>query len=198
MLSSPGPLTLFAPSDEAFNKLPKGSIESMLNDIPNLKNVLLFHMHKGSFNPTRNGRTLDSLMVGSDNFPKQFTLKVSSWELEKFIITGQENIPRIVTEGIKCGNGLIHVVDEVLIPYLGNHPPKVTFMGARDLVNDQTLQMSYYGSHEGGGRHGERFDGPDVPFNPDDFPIGDAWKYGGNWKGGIEGDVKYKEFDVKK
>ena len=39
--------TLFAPTDEAFSKLPAGNVEALLNDIPSLTNLLLFHVHPG-------------------------------------------------------------------------------------------------------------------------------------------------------
>jgi len=192
-LSSSGPFTLFAPSDAAFGKLPPGAIDELLKDIPTLTNILKFHVHPGKMSPTRNGKTYNTLLMGEDQFPKQLTIKVTGWTVEKFIITGQPNIPEIVADDIKCDNGLIHVLNEVLIPYEGNHPPKVTFLGARDLDGTKELQMGYYGAEAGTGRHGERYEGPDVPFKAEEFPIGDAWKVAGNWKGGIEGDVKYKD-----
>lgn len=197
-LSGPGPLTLFAPSDAAFEKLPAGTVDALLKDLPTLTNILKFHVHPGKMSPTRNGKTYNTLMDGADKYPKQLTIKVTGWTIEKFIITGQPNIAEIVADDIKCDNGLIHVINEVLMPYEGNHPPKVTFLGARDLDGTKTLQQGYYGGEAGTGRHGERYDGPDVPFNAEEFPIGDAWQVGGNWRGGLEGDVKYKEYDVKK
>jgi len=63
---------------------------------------------------------------------------------------------------------------------------QVTFIGARDLLKEAELQQGYYGSETGKGRHGEVYEGEDVPFEP--IPLGDAWKYGGNWKGGVEHD----------
>jgi len=185
-LTGEGPFTVFAPTDEAFAKVPRELVETLMTDKQKLMDVLKFHVHPGRFSPTRNGKTLDTLLIGGDKFPKQLTLKVTSWDVQKFLITGQENIPQIVHEDVKCDNGLIHVINEVLLPYDGNMAPKVTFMGARDLQKEQTLQMGYYGKHAGEDRWGKKYEGPDVPFNPEEFPIGDAWKYGGNWKGGVE------------
>jgi uncharacterized surface protein with fasciclin (FAS1) repeats len=135
-LAGPGPLTVFAPSDEAFSKLPPGTVEALLKDIPKLKNILLFHVHPGKLSPTRNGRTLDTLLIGEDNFPKQLTVKVTNWTCETYIWAGQENPAYIPEEdmNIKCDNGLLHVVDEVLLPYEGTQPPKITFIGKRDMT----------------------------------------------------------------
>lgn len=41
--------TLFAPTDEAFSRLPAGNVEALLNDIPNLTNLIRFHVHPGIF-----------------------------------------------------------------------------------------------------------------------------------------------------
>ena len=54
-LKSPGPFTVFAPTDDAFAKLPAGTVDSLLKDIPKLTNILLFHVVSGLVNPNRNG-----------------------------------------------------------------------------------------------------------------------------------------------
>ena len=46
-LKGPGPFTVFAPTDEAFGKLPAGTVDSLLKDIPKLKNILMFHVAEG-------------------------------------------------------------------------------------------------------------------------------------------------------
>ena len=46
-LKSPGPFTVFAPTDDAFAKLPKGTVEGLLKDIPKLKAVLTYHVVAG-------------------------------------------------------------------------------------------------------------------------------------------------------
>ena len=42
-LANEGPLTVFAPTDDAFGKLPEGTIESLLENVPGLKDILLYH-----------------------------------------------------------------------------------------------------------------------------------------------------------
>ena len=46
-LKSPGPFTVFAPTDEAFAKLPAGTVDNLLKDIPKLKSILTYHVVSG-------------------------------------------------------------------------------------------------------------------------------------------------------
>lgn len=48
-LKSPGPFTVFAPTDEAFAKLPAGTLDMLLKDIPKLKSILTYHVVEGKF-----------------------------------------------------------------------------------------------------------------------------------------------------
>jgi len=126
-LTSSGPFTLFAPTDAAFSKV---ATNELLSNPTALKDVLLYHVHPGRMSPTRNGRTLDSLLLGQSSnpnikFPKQLTIKVTSWELKKYVLSGQPNHAEIVSSDIKCDNGVIHVISEVLIPPETTEPPKV-------------------------------------------------------------------------
>lgn len=179
VLSGPGPFTVFAPTDEAFARLPKGNMEALMNDIPTLQNLLKFHVHPGKMSPTRNGKSIDTLMISEDDNPKQLTIKVTNWTCESFIMTGQENYAQVTTYDVKCDNGVIHIINEVLIPYKGNHPPKITFIGARDMTKEATLQQGYYGSRAGEDRFGNRYTGPEQEFVP--IPVGEDWKVAGNW-----------------
>jgi uncharacterized surface protein with fasciclin (FAS1) repeats len=47
ILKSPGPYTVFAPTDEAFNNLPEGTLDALLQDIPKLKRIVLYHVAFG-------------------------------------------------------------------------------------------------------------------------------------------------------
>lgn len=180
-LSGAGPFTVFAPNDEAFAKLPSGTVDALLNDIPRLKQILQFHIVPRKMSPTRNGRNEDTLLVSSSNgFPKQLTIKIKNWELDTFVFTGQTNIPQVQTFDIKCDNGLIHEINEVLVPYEEDFAPQISFIGEGDLTGTPSLQLSYYGVHEGKGRHGEVYDGPaDAKFEK--FSVGSTWKIAGNW-----------------
>jgi uncharacterized surface protein with fasciclin (FAS1) repeats len=60
-LSGPGPFTVFAPNDAAFAKLPAGTVDALLKDIPKLASILTYHVVSGSVRPTRNGRSFDTV-----------------------------------------------------------------------------------------------------------------------------------------
>lgn len=173
-------LTVFAPTDEAFAKLPAGTVEALLADIPTLTRILKYHVHPGIMNPTRTGRTLDTLLEGADNFPKQLTIKVTNWECESYVFAGQETPAKVIEMGIKCDNGLIHVINEVLLPYEGNVGPTVTFIGLGGIKIAKTLQQAYYGPEAGKGRDPEGIKGgADKVYEP--ISVGSTWVRAGNW-----------------
>jgi uncharacterized surface protein with fasciclin (FAS1) repeats len=123
-LSGPGPLTVFAPSDAAFAKLPAGTVEGLLKDIPKLKDLLLFHVVKGKEIPRKNGRSYSTLLIGSDGFPKELSVKITVDTVDAFIWGGQDTPAKVTALSVAADNGLIHVIDQVLIPYEGNEPPQ--------------------------------------------------------------------------
>ena len=95
-LKGEGPFTVFAPTDEAFAKLPPGTVESLLKDKEQLAKVLTYHVVPGRLDATAvTGMKKLDTVEGSQ-------LPVSSI--------------RIATTDIETSNGIIHVVDEVLIP----------------------------------------------------------------------------------
>lgn len=174
-------LTVFAPTDEAFAKIPAEILESLAGDAATLSSVLQFHVHPGVMNPTRTGRTINTLLVGADTFPKQLTIKVTNWECEAFVFAGQATPAKVTTMGIKCDNGLIHEITEVLLPYEGDLPPSVTFIGMGGIKMGKTLQLSYYGSQEGTGK---AITG-DMKEKYDPISVGTNWKKAGNWDNAI-------------
>ena len=119
---------------------------------------------------------MDTLLLADDGFPKQLTVKVTNWSCESYIFGGQERPAYVTNIDIKCDNGLIPAIDQLLIPYTTRHPPKVTFIGARDKDGGATLQTSFYGSESGKGLGylgdilGEKT-----------APVGDSWKVAANW-----------------
>jgi len=194
VLSGPGPYTLFAPNDEAFSKLPRGTVDALLKDIPKLTEILKYHIHPDKMNPTRS-RVIDTLCLGSDNAPKQITIKVASWSCVGYCLGGHKEPAMCINTndetagGIACDNGVIHVVDQVLLPYEGNVIPtwgSVTMMGERDISGEAKLQKGYYGSHAGTGKGYRGTDKYDPnPFKSEDFK--QAWGEAANWRGGIDG-----------
>jgi uncharacterized surface protein with fasciclin (FAS1) repeats len=99
-----GKFTVFAPTDEAFAKLPAGTVESLLKDTPALKRILLYHVVPGDVRaaqvvaaatlPTVNGQ---ALVISTAGGPRV-------------------NDANIVATDIGARNGVVHVIDTVLIP----------------------------------------------------------------------------------
>eukprot|EP00595_Chromulina_sp_UTEXLB2642_P001409 CAMPEP_0196763474 /NCGR_PEP_ID=MMETSP1095-20130614/4134_1 /TAXON_ID=96789 ORGANISM="Chromulina nebulosa, Strain UTEXLB2642" /NCGR_SAMPLE_ID=MMETSP1095 /ASSEMBLY_ACC=CAM_ASM_000446 /LENGTH=148 /DNA_ID=CAMNT_0042116721 /DNA_START=176 /DNA_END=622 /DNA_ORIENTATION=+ len=116
-LKGKGPFTVFAPTDAAFAKLPAGTVEGLLKDIPTLKNILTYHVVSGVQKPTRNGRTYTTVNG------KEINVKVTVDTTESFIWGGQTNPAKVTNLGIAVDNGSIVVIDEVLLPYPGDEPP---------------------------------------------------------------------------
>ena len=106
-LKGAGPFTVFAPTDEAFAKLPAGTVESLLKDIPKLTAILTYHVVAGKVMAadvvTMDGKTAATVNGAS--------LKVSTTGGVK--LNGTVNV---VKTDIECTNGVIHVIDSVLLP----------------------------------------------------------------------------------
>jgi transforming growth factor-beta-induced protein len=105
-LAGEGPFTVFAPSDEAFAKLPAGTLESLTPE--QLKDILLYHVVAGKVMAADavalDGQMADTLLEG-----KQLAISVDG---ETVMI----NDAKVVTADVEAGNGVIHVIDSVLLP----------------------------------------------------------------------------------
>ena len=106
-LKGTGPFTVFAPSDEAFAKLPAGTVESLLKDIPKLKAILTYHVVAGKV-MAADVMTMDGKTAATVNGA---LLKISTTGGVK--LNGEVNV---VKTDIACTNGVIHVIDSVLLP----------------------------------------------------------------------------------
>lgn len=113
-LSSPGPFTVFAPTEEAFKSLPAGALDGLLSDTQKLGNVLKYHVVSGKYN---SGDVLSGLKKSKSlNVPtlQGEQIKISSVGLiKKYLRINQANI---VSTDIQASNGVIHVIDKVIIP----------------------------------------------------------------------------------
>ena len=107
-LKGKGPYTVFAPTDAAFAKLPKGQIESLLKDKEKLKGVLLFHVLPGSYDSTAVHKMHDGDKVKTVN-GKEFTLGLKN-------DTVTVNGALVSKTDIKASNGVIHAIDTVIMP----------------------------------------------------------------------------------
>ena len=107
-LTGEGPFTVFAPTDEAFAKLPAGTVESLLKpeNKEKLKSILLYHVVPGNVTAKQvmklNGRTVKTLEGGS--------IKVST--MDGVTVDNA----RVMKTDIHASNGVIHVIDTVLMP----------------------------------------------------------------------------------
>jgi transforming growth factor-beta-induced protein len=104
-LQGEGPFTVFAPTDDAFAALPEGTLDSLLADIPALTNVLLYHVVAGSV-PAADVVTLNS---ADTVLGQPVSIMVSNG-------TVKVNDSQVVITDIEASNGIIHVIDAVLIP----------------------------------------------------------------------------------
>ncbi len=103
-LSGKGPFTVFAPTDKAFARLPKGTVEALLADLPRLRAILKHHVVPG--------RLLASEVLKRDEIPSVLGqhLKIDKKGAAK--VGGS----KIVATDVKADNGVIHVIDAVIMP----------------------------------------------------------------------------------
>jgi uncharacterized surface protein with fasciclin (FAS1) repeats len=105
VMKSPGPFTVFAPTDDAFAKVPKATLDALAKDKAMLRRVLTYHVLTSRW-------SIDQLKVvpstGTVN-SKHVTIKMDGG-------TMMINDARVVMADIGCANGVIHVIDTVLIP----------------------------------------------------------------------------------
>ena len=104
-LKGEGPFTVFAPTDAAFAALPEGTVEALLEDIPTLTDILLYHVVPGAVK-AETVVTLDSATTvqGSD---VTITIDGDSVKVDDATV--------VVTD-IEASNGVIHVIDAVILP----------------------------------------------------------------------------------
>ena len=112
-LSGPGPFTVFAPTDDAFAKLPAGAIDDLLADPSGaLKDILTYHVVAGEV-MAADVAGLDGQQVETVN-GASFTVNVDG---DKVTLTDAAgNTVNVVTTDIPASNGVIHVIDGVLMP----------------------------------------------------------------------------------
>lgn len=112
-LKGKGPFTVFAPTDEAFGKLPKGTVETLLKpeNKQKLAAVLTYHVVKGK--------------VGSDQVVKLSGAKsLNGQQIDIQVVDGKVKTDKatVLKTDIQCSNGVIHVIDQVILPASDNIP----------------------------------------------------------------------------
>ena len=104
-LKGPGPFTLFAPTDDAFGKLPRGALDRLLSHPTQMKRVLLYHVVPGKHS--------------SEQVKKMSSAKTLEGGTLHIRDTGTKimiNDAALSNPDIECTNGVIHVIDSVLMP----------------------------------------------------------------------------------
>lgn len=107
ILTSPGPYTVLAPTDEAFAKIPKETLDSWLQDTGKLKQIITYHVLFGdvrtdNFVEIDSAETFEGGIVGIDKTDDGFKV----------------NEAKVLQTDILADNGVIHVIDTVLMPSL--------------------------------------------------------------------------------
>jgi uncharacterized surface protein with fasciclin (FAS1) repeats len=103
-LKGAGPFTLFAPTDEAFAKLPAGTVDALLKDIPKLTKILTYHVVSGK-------------VMAADVVKLKSAKTVEGSEVKVDASSGVKiNESTVTTPDVAADNGVIHIIDTVLMP----------------------------------------------------------------------------------
>jgi uncharacterized surface protein with fasciclin (FAS1) repeats len=103
-LRGKGPFTVFAPNDEAFAKLPTGTVERLLKDTKRLNDVLTYHVVPGKV------MAADVMKLRSAKTVQGQSVNINTREGVR--IDGA----KVIKTDIECTNGVIHVIDSVIMP----------------------------------------------------------------------------------
>ncbi|MCS6959262.1 MAG: fasciclin domain-containing protein [Pseudanabaenaceae cyanobacterium SKYGB_i_bin29] len=103
-LNSPGPFTVFAPINKAFEKLPPGTITTLVQNIPQLSRILTYHVAAGRYtkNDLRGRESIPSL----EGTPIDLYITEDEFEV---------NNATVIAADIVADNGVIHVIDTVIL-----------------------------------------------------------------------------------
>lgn len=104
-LKGKGPFTVFAPTDEAFAKLPKGTLEALLKDKAKLTAILTYHVVSGDVRAAQVVKLTEAKTVNGQTA----SIAVKNGK----VMVGNANV---VTTDIVATNGVIHVIDAVMLP----------------------------------------------------------------------------------
>lgn len=103
-LRGEGPFTVFAPTDDAFAALPEGTVEALLADIPSLTAILTYHVVPGA---VMSGDLSDGMTAATVN-GAEITIGTTGGVTV--------NGANVVAADIEASNGVIHVIDAVILP----------------------------------------------------------------------------------
>jgi uncharacterized surface protein with fasciclin (FAS1) repeats len=107
-LKNPGPFTVFAPTDEAFARLPEGTVDRLLTDVPRLKTILTYHVVAGKFLAS----DVTKMKMVKTVEGEDVKIDAKAWHLHRVRVNDAE----IVESDIMADNGVIHIINRVLMP----------------------------------------------------------------------------------
>jgi uncharacterized surface protein with fasciclin (FAS1) repeats len=103
-LNGAGPFTVFAPSDDAFAKLPAGTVDDLLKEKDSLTKILTYHVVSGK-------------VMAKDVSTMKSAKTIQGEEVTIDATNGvMVNNAKVIKADIECSNGVIHVIDTVLMP----------------------------------------------------------------------------------
>ena len=105
VMKGPGPYTVFAPTDEAFAKVPKDVLEGLARDKAKLQEVLKYHVLTSKWT--------------TDDFKLVKQTGTAQGKPVTFLVSGgvvSVNGAKVVKANIDCANGMVHAIDTVLLP----------------------------------------------------------------------------------
>ena len=118
-LDSEGPFTVFAPTNDAFAKLPDGTVETLLKaeNKATLTSILTYHVVAGKFNASD---VLDAIKKNNGSFKittvNGETLKASLKDGKVMLKDSKGNWSTIIITDVEASNGVIHAIDTVVMP----------------------------------------------------------------------------------
>jgi uncharacterized surface protein with fasciclin (FAS1) repeats len=105
VMKGPGPYTVFAPTDEAFAKVPKDVLEGLVRDKAKLQEVLKYHVLTSKWT--------------TDDFKLVKQTGTAQGKAVSFTVTSAGvavNGARVIKANVDCSNGIVHAIDAVLLP----------------------------------------------------------------------------------
>ncbi len=118
-LSSEGPFTVFAPTNDAFNKVPKATLENLMKDenIEDLSSLLTYHVVSGEWSAAD---LVKAIQENNNNYEvttvqgEKLTLSIKDDKV--MIKDAKGGTSTVVTADVKASNGVIHSIDKVIMP----------------------------------------------------------------------------------
>jgi hypothetical protein len=140
LLGKGGPYTVFAPTNDAFNKLPKGALQNLLKDKDELMKILTYHVVPEKLTSSDllgfDGKLLDTISG------KKLKVQVKHGWI--YVIDGNGDKSKVTKANAKATNGTVHQVNKVLIPPVTSDDIATTEANTSSATNDKTVSNGSY------------------------------------------------------